>query len=300
LNLALNARDAMPGGGTLTVTTQYVELDAASPAVQAGEVVAGPYVWLTVADTGHGMAPEVLARVCEPFFTTKPRDHGTGLGLAMVYGFVKQSNGHLRIDSAPGQGTRVHLYLPVAERTTSPVPVTRGSRVAARGRGTVLVVEDEVDLLEVAVAYLKEMGFTVLSARDGPAALEVVARTPELDLVVTDVVMPGGLHGVALAHQIRQQRPAVTVLYTSGFPASALAARRQLQLDGLLVNKPYQKEHLQAAIHQALARRQGPGTATDGEGHGSLDEARDAMGLRVPAGDHAHEPGLTDHPPAPS
>jgi PAS domain S-box-containing protein len=135
LNLALNARDAMPGGGTLTVTTQGVELDAASPAVQAGEVVAGPYVWLTVADTGHGMTPEVLARVCEPFFTTKPRDHGTGLGLAMVYGFVKQSHGHLRIDSAPGQGTRVHLYLPVAERTTSPVPVTRVSRVAGERTG---------------------------------------------------------------------------------------------------------------------------------------------------------------------
>jgi CheY-like chemotaxis protein len=163
-----------------------------------------------------------------------------------------------------------------------------------------LVVEDEVELLAVAVTYLQEMGFTVLSAHDGPAALAVVARTPELALVVTDVVMPGGLHGVALAHQIRQQRPGVTVLYTSGLPASALAAQRPLQLDGPLVHKPYHKEHLQAAIHQALARRQGPGTARDGEGHGSLDEARDAMGLRAPADDHAHAPGLTDPPPAPS
>jgi PAS domain S-box-containing protein len=258
LNLALNARDAMPGGGTLTFATKPVALDAAYPPVKSGEILAGPYIWLSVSDTGQGMAREVLDQVFEPFFTTKPRDQGTGLGLAMVYGFVKQSGGNIRIYSEPGHGTSVHLYVPIAEGAAIPVPDPQGAQGAAPGRGTVLVVDDEVDLLEIAVTYLEAMGFTVLPAVDGPSALEVSARTPALDLVLTDVVMPGGMHGVALAHHIRQQHPDVTVLYTSGFPSSALTARRQLQLDGPLVNKPYRKEQLLAAVHQALARRHGP------------------------------------------
>jgi PAS domain S-box-containing protein len=258
LNLALNARDAMPGGGTLTFATKRVELDVAYPPVKAGELLAGPYVWLAVSDTGQGMPRAVLDQVFEPFFTTKSRDQGTGLGLAMVYGFVKQSSGHIRIDSEPGQGTSVHLYLPVAERTAPPAPAMTAARVSASGRGTVLVVDDEVELLEVAVTYLEEMGCTVLSAVDGPSALEVGARTPALDLLLTDVVMPGGMNGVTLAQHMRQQHPAVTVLYTSGFPSSALVERRQLQVDGPLVNKPYRKDELIAAVHQALARRHHP------------------------------------------
>jgi CheY-like chemotaxis protein len=262
LNLALNARDAMPGGGMLTFATKRVELDATYPPVKAGELLAGTYVWLSVSDTGQGMPRAVLDQVFEPFFTTKPRDQGTGLGLAMVYGFVKQSSGHIRIDSEPGQGTSVHLYLPVAEQMMPPAPAMPAARVAASGRGTVLVVDDEVELLEVAVSYLEEMGCTVLSAVDGPSALEVGARTPALDLLLTDVVMPGGMNGVLLAHLLRQQHPEVTVLYTSGFPSSALVERRQLQVDGPLVNKPYRKDELIAAVHQALARRHRPAVGT--------------------------------------
>jgi len=255
LNLAINARDAMPGGGTLTFATKLVQLDAAYPPVKAGEIVAGTYVWLSVSDTGQGMSREILDQVFEPFFTTKPRDRGTGLGLAMVYGFVKQSGGNIRIYSEPGHGTSVHMYVPVAEGATTPASDTTAPRVAVPGRGTVLVVDDEVDLLEVAVTYLEEMGFTALPAVDGPSALEIVARTPELDLLLTDVVMPGGMNGVALAHHIRQQRPNVTVVYASGFPSNALAERCQLQIDGPLVNKPYRKDQLTAAVHQALASR---------------------------------------------
>jgi CheY-like chemotaxis protein len=262
LNLALNARDAMPGGGTLTIATQHVVLDAAYPPVQAGELRAGPYVWLAVSDTGQGMSREILDKVFEPFFTTKVRDKGSGLGLAMVYGFVQQSSGHIRIDSAPGHGTRVHLYVPVAAEAVPAGRETSGAPRTAPGQGTVLVVDDEVDLLEIAVTYLEEMGFTVLSAVDGPSALEVVARTPALDLLLTDVIMPGGLHGVALAQQIRQQHPNVTVIYASGFASSALVERRQLQVDGPLVNKPYRKAQLLAAVQQAFAHRHRSATET--------------------------------------
>jgi PAS domain S-box-containing protein len=262
LNLAINARDAMPGGGTLTFATKRVALDAAHPPIKAGEILAGPYVWLAVSDTGQGMSREILDKVFEPFFTTKSRDKGTGLGLAMVYGFVKQSSGHIQIYSEPGHGTSVHLYLPAAEQAALLVSDTVASQVATPARGTVLVVDDEVDLLEVAVTYLEEMGFTAQSAVDGPSALEVSARIPELDLLLTDVVMPGGMNGVSLAQQIRQQHPDVTVIYASGFPSSTLVERRQLHVDGPLVNKPYRKEQLTAAVQQALARRHDPATET--------------------------------------
>jgi PAS domain S-box-containing protein len=262
LNLALNARDAMPGGGTLTFATQRVVLNAAYPPVQAGELRAGPYVWLAVSDTGQGMSREILDKVFEPFFTTKARDKGSGLGLAMVYGFVQQSSGHIRIDSELGHGTSVHLYVPVAAEAVPAGRDTIGAPLTAPGQGTVLVVDDEVDLLEIAVTYLEEMGFTVLSAVDGPSALEVVARTPALDLLLTDVIMPGGLNGVALAQQIRQQQPNVTVIYASGFASSALVERRQLQVDGPLVNKPYRKAQLLATVQQAFAHRHRSATET--------------------------------------
>jgi CheY-like chemotaxis protein len=189
----------------------------------------------------------------------------------MVYGFVKQSSGHIRIYSEPGHGTSVHLYLPVADQATTAASETAASPVAPPGRGTVLVVDDEADLLEVAVTYLEAMGFTALSAMDGPSALDVGARTPTLDLLLTDVVMPGGMNGVALAQHMRQQHPDVTVIYASGFPSSALVERRHLQVDGPLVNKPYRKDELIAAVYQALARQQSPAPAAvaiEGHDHG--------------------------------
>jgi PAS domain S-box-containing protein len=258
LNLAINARDAMPEGGTLTFATKLVSLDTTYPPVRSGEIAAGMYVWISVADTGQGMSRAIVEQAFEPFFTTKPRGQGTGMGLAMVYGFVKQSCGNIRLYSEPGHGTTVHLYLPVAEQATMPADARATPRGVAHGQGTVLVVDDEPDLLEIAVTYLEEMGFATLRATDGPSALAVVACAPELDLVLTDVVMPGGMNGVALAQQIRQQKPDVTIIYASGFPSSALVEHRQLHVDGPLLNKPYRKEQLAAAVHEALAHRSRP------------------------------------------
>jgi CheY-like chemotaxis protein len=266
LNLAINARDAMPQGGTLTVATECVALDTTYAPVQAGAISAGLYIWIAVSDTGHGMTREVLERVFDPFFTTKPRDKGTGMGLAMVYGFIKQSHGNIRVYSEPGHGTTVHLYLPLIDQTTAVTPETHATAMLqdiASGQGLALVVDDEVELLEIAVAYLEEMGFTTLQATDGPTALAVAARTPALDLLLTDVVMPGGMHGVALAQQLRRQHPAMQVIYASGFPSNALVERNQLHIDGPLINKPYRREQLTAIVQQVFARHHDPTAAPD-------------------------------------
>ncbi|MGE3539130.1 MAG: MASE4 domain-containing protein [Candidatus Tectimicrobiota bacterium] len=258
LNLALNARDAMPGGGTLTLMTASVHLDSSYGPVQAGEIVAGPYIWISVSDTGQGMSREILEQVFEPFFTTKARGKGTGMGLARVYDFVKQSHGNIRIYSEPGHGTAVHLYLPVAAAAAPPKPASTPAALFPQARGTVLVVDDEAELLDIAVTYLQELGFQTLQAPDGPTALNIAARVPALDLLLTDIVMPGSLHGVALAQELRHQQPDLRVIYASGFPASVLTERNQLYIDGPLVNIPYRKEQLVEAVRQVLARRHCP------------------------------------------
>ncbi|WP_273289739.1 CHASE3 domain-containing protein [Methylorubrum populi] len=207
LNLALNARDAMPGGGRLTIELGNTVLDQ-EYARHHAEVVPGDYAMVAVSDTGHGMTPEVVARVFEPFFTTKPDGKGTGLGLAMVFGFVKQSGGHVKIYSEPGEGTTVKLYLPraagvaaAALRSSAPVELPRGS-------ATVLVVEDEAAVREIACAILSDLGYRVLEAADGEEALRVFgANTASVDLLLTDVVLPGKVRGRELAERIRALRP---------------------------------------------------------------------------------------------
>jgi PAS domain S-box-containing protein len=249
LNLLVNARDAMPKGGSITITTHVAYLDESYPPVAAGELRAGSYACLSVSDTGHGMSPEVLEHVFEPFFTTKGRDKGTGMGLAMVYGFARQSGGTVRIYSEPGYGTTVSLYLPLSGEDSLVLaePADFGSDLVI-GDGCALVVDDETDLLEVAVTYLEALGYRVLSASGPAQALEILARQ-KVDLVITDIIMPGGMDGVELVEKLRAVQCDIRVVYCSGFPADALAERRSSHLDGPLLHKPYQRREFVAAIH---------------------------------------------------
>jgi PAS domain S-box-containing protein len=254
VNLAINARDAMPGGGTLTIETAEVLVAEATGAGTSDELPpAGPYVRLVVRDTGHGMDEATQARAFEPFFTTKPVGQGTGLGLSTVYGVVRQSGGWARIVSAPGAGTAVEIDLPctrapVRAPAPTPRPAPRG------GAGTVLVVEDEVAVRRVVRRILAPHGHTVLEAADGRDALAVLAAYDgPIDLVLTDVVMPG-LSGRALATQIAAERPGTAVLFMSGYTDDEIV-RRDLAVPGAAVlEKPFTPDDLLAAVDAALGR----------------------------------------------
>ncbi|SEF63549.1 PAS domain S-box-containing protein [Bryocella elongata] len=254
LNLLVNARDAMPKGGSITITTHVAHLDDAYPPVVAGELKAGSYACLSVSDTGHGMSAEVLEHVFEPFFTTKSRDKGTGLGLAMVYGFARQSGGTVRIYSEPGYGTTVSLYLPLSDDDAQAYPqLEDSSDDIVIGNGVALVVDDESDLLEVAVSYLRALGYSAVGVSGPAQALEMLTRQ-KVDLVITDIIMPGGMNGVELIEKLRQMQCDIRVVYCSGFPADALAERRMLHLDGPLLHKPYQRREFIAAIRKVRAQ----------------------------------------------
>jgi PAS domain S-box-containing protein len=255
LNLALNARDAMPKGGTLTIRTQLSTLEESYPPVLTGEMKSGRYACISISDTGRGMSKETLEHVFEPFFTTKPQGKGTGLGLAMVYGFVKQSGGTVRIYSEVGYGTTVSLYLPLAEEVLQLVSVGIPSVPATKLKGAVLVVDDEVDLLEIAKKYLEDMGYTAYHAEDGASALAVVEQHKDIDLVVTDVLMPGGMNGAELAEKIRESLHQVKVIYCSGFPANALAERSVSLVDGPLLHKPYQRMEFDEVVRAVMEGR---------------------------------------------
>jgi PAS domain S-box-containing protein len=252
LNLVVNARDAMPKGGTLTVSTRLNHLEENYPPVQAGELKAGRYACISVSDTGHGMSKEILERVFEPFFTTKPRGKGTGLGLAMVYGFAKQSGGIVRIYSELGYGTTVSIYLPIAECGAQPLPAPIQDLPSAKMSGNVLVVDDELDVLEIAAVYLQEMGYTVFQASDGDGALEVLERQRNIDLMVTDIIMPGGMNGAELAQKARELLPHIRVIYSSGFAADVLEERSMTLVHGPLLNKPYQQEEFEAIVRSTM------------------------------------------------
>ena len=252
LNLANNARDAMPAGGTLRIATRNQRLDEAYAAANPG-ASAGDHVAIEVTDTGTGMTPETAARAFEPFFTTKPTGHGTGLGLSMVYGFVKQSGGHISLASEPGAGTTVRIYLP---RDRHAGPATEASGPRARpplptGRETVLVVEDNEQMRQTATAQLTSLGYRVVEAENGQAALAVLDRGNHFDLLFSDVVMPGEPDGYGLARIARERRPGIRVLLTSGFPGDALS--RDGRADDLpLLGKPYRKEELARALRAVL------------------------------------------------
>ena len=253
LNLALNARDAMPSGGRLYIRTEAVDLDADYAPAQNGDIVPGWYVRISISDTGSGMSQDTLQRAFEPFFTTKQPGKGTGLGLAMIYGFIKQSRGNIRMYSEPGEGTTVKAYLPATEQTVDACRGTgKDEEHRVGGRETILVVDDEVDLLDIAVTCLEEAGYTVYASPDGHTALEILARHPETDLLLTDVVMPGGLHGVALAEKARERVATIQVVYTSGFPSNVLADKVELKLDAPMVGKPYRRDELLRRVREVL------------------------------------------------
>ena len=247
LNLVVNARDAMPRGGTVTISTHLSLVEENYPPVQAGELKPGTYACVSVSDTGHGMTREILDRVFEPFFTTKARNKGTGLGLSMVYGFVKQSGGTVRVYSEPGYGTTVSFYLPLAHGTAElAAPVVNHVESSCHS-GSVLVVDDEEDLLEIAVAYLHDMGYSTLQAANGAAALEIL-QTQSVDLLITDIIMPGGMNGVELVQHVRALYPSTRIIYCSGFPADALAERSLPLIDGPLLRKPYHRAEFGTSV----------------------------------------------------
>jgi signal transduction histidine kinase/CheY-like chemotaxis protein len=253
-NLCVNARDAMPRGGRLTISTSNTYLDA-DYAAENPEVSPGEYALLEVTDAGSGMSPEVLSRVFEPFFTTKATGKGTGLGLSMVFGFVKQSGGHVKIYSEAGVGTAVRIYLPRANQSDDAAASAEptGSPPVAVGREVVLVVEDNEKLRHVLVKQLENLGYAVLVAEDGPRALEILRGDHEIDLLLTDVVMPGGLNGSELAEAAVQMRPGLKVLFTSGFPQAAFGPGGLLTQRDLLLSKPYRKQELAQKVRDALA-----------------------------------------------
>ena len=251
LNLCLNARDAMQGGGRLTLETANARLDA-DYAERHAEVVPGQYAMVAVTDTGGGISPADLKRVFEPFFTTKEKGKGTGLGLAMVYGFVKQSAGHVSIYSEQGQGTTVRLYLPRATAADGPAPDAPGEGLPKGGRGIILLVEDDDSVRQYAATQLRFFGYTVIEAADGPSALAVIGQGGDIDLLFTDVVMPGGMNGRVLADAARQLRPGLRVLYTSGYTENAIVHHGRLDEGARLLAKPYRRRELDRAVREAL------------------------------------------------
>jgi len=240
LNLCINARDAMPEGGMLTLDLSAVTVDA-DYAHGHAELHPGRYALVSVSDTGVGMSPEVRDRAFEPFFTTKPVGAGTGLGLSMVYGFAKQSGGHVQIQSAPGQGTTVQLFLPLVAEASSEIDLEGEAALdayAARGE-TVLVVEDDARVRRVTVARLEGLGYRVIEAESGPQALDVLAEQGEgVGLLFTDMVMPGGMSGGDLVRTARLRMPSIRVLFTSGFAQPEMVSRG-LAESGNWLRKPY-------------------------------------------------------------
>ena len=258
INLALNARDAMPGGGKLILKTGNVMLDASFAAIHAEEVRPGPYVMIAVTDTGVGIPADIRDSVFEPFFTTKEVGQGTGLGLSMVYGFVKQSGGHIKIDSEEGHGTTFKLYLP--RSSESVVPIERPVAAAEGGEETILVVEDDALVRQYVVAQLESLRYAVLAAASAREALDMIAAGRAFDLLFTDVILGSGFNGPALADEILRLRPGVKVLYTSGYTKDALATNGRIDPGVALIHKPYRKIELARKIRAVLGTPSGTAT----------------------------------------
>jgi PAS domain S-box-containing protein len=251
LNLALNARDAMPNGGKLTIELRNAYLDQRY-AARHGDVKAGQYVLIAVTDTGLGMTGEQVERAFEPFYTTKPE--GAGLGLSQVYGFVKQSEGHIQIYSEPGQGTTVKLYLPRVRAKEEPEPIWPTEGTSGQGE-QVLVVEDDVEVRAAVADMVADLGYRVLQAEDARSALTILRSGAKIDLLFTDVVMPGPINGRQLALAAQELIPTLGVLFTSGYTENAIIHHGRLDDEVILLSKPYDKDELALKIRLALDMR---------------------------------------------
>jgi len=259
-NLAINARDAMPEGGILKIETSNTYLDE-QYAWENVEVEPGEYVLLAVSDTGTGIPQDILARVFDPFFTTKAEGKGSGLGLSMIYGFVKQSGGHIKIYSESGHGTTVRLYLPRAKgEDQSDMLEGPIKHIKPAPETTILVVEDKAEVRGVVVSQLQELGYQVIEAENVPAALDVITSDDRIDLLFTDIVMPGNRTGVDLAVEARRNRPDLKVIFTSGFSTILNGNKQQADMIGPLLSKPYRKQDLARKIQEVLQR---PGDPTE-------------------------------------
>jgi two-component system cell cycle sensor histidine kinase/response regulator CckA len=265
INLALNARDAMPAGGTLTLTTAEIELAGGTPAAGGVAIPAGRYAALLVRDTGSGMDAALQRQIFEPFFTTKPVGQGTGLGLAAALGILTQNHGYITVASAPGQGTTFTVYLPLVlvtdkvVRRREPPPIAVD---ATHAGATILVVDDEAGVREIAVRMLERVGFRVLEARDGGEALELVDRQGPPQLVLTDMMMPG-IGGAELARRLKQRWPALPIIFMSGFSSEELRRQGAVFSEGDLLEKPFAPEGLVASVAAALSRGAVHGPAID-------------------------------------
>jgi two-component system cell cycle sensor histidine kinase/response regulator CckA len=252
-NLAINARDAMPNGGRLTLETANKHLDAryadTNPDAQPGD-----YVMLAVSDTGTGIQPDVLNRVFEPFFTTKEQGKGSGLGLSMVYGFARQSRGHVKIYSEVGHGTTVRLYLPRAGEEKAPAAPVSAPAASDPDRidAAILVVEDNIDVRRIVCRLLRDFGCTVLEAGSGQAALDILQSDQEIDLMFSDVVMPGGMSGTELVQTARRLRPGIKTLLTTGFAEASLRNQVQFADAGEIITKPYRRQDLARKLRSVL------------------------------------------------
>jgi PAS domain S-box-containing protein len=259
INILLNARDAMPQGGNIVIEIKNRSIEAGDKGF--GELEAGNYVALTITDEGTGMSPDVLARVTEPFFTTKDQGKGTGLGLSMVYGFMKQSGGSLRLYSEEGHGTTVRMLFPCENAKADPSGAQPARSLAdKRGTETVLVVEDQVDVGDYAETVLSEFGYTVLRAENANDALTLLDGAGHIDLLFSDLIMPGGMNGVMLAREVKRRRPKMRVLLTTGYAESSIERVDARGAEFDLIQKPYKRSELATKVRQVVEGPTGVGT----------------------------------------
>lgn len=281
LNLAVNAQDAMPAGGRLTISTANASLDDHYKSMHP-EVIAGEYILIAITDDGEGMPKEVIERAFEPFYTTKEVGKGSGLGLSMVYGFVKQSNGHVAIYSEPGLGTTVRIYLPqvVSKLPLAPEQTPTTAAPLPRGTETVMVVEDDPFVRSYSISRVQSLGYAVVAAVDGNDALQKLRADIPIDILFTDIVMPGGINGWELADLARQLRPGLPVLLTSGYALETLIKHGRLRAGAVVLTKPYRKDDLArrlrevVSVSEIVSQSKAPVAATPFEGLGDEPAGR--------------------------